>query len=172
MLLKAVSYKLCYIYRACSRVGSHSDGSALRQRAVVHNDGCPQEVVAPPVHRRHPRRLPHPRRCRLPRRHPHRPLRRARPLLPLLARHQLPWRRLRRGRRRPDPQADRWRRVHHRLEHRRHLHYLRRDRPHHPVAHARGGAAHWRRRRARGGGLRFVGRRGEVRQHQAQWHVG
>lgn len=69
-------------------------------------------------------------------------LRRARPLLPLLARHQLP-------RRRPGPQAGRWRRVRHRLERRRHLHYLRRDRPRHPVAHARGGAAHRRRRRAR-----------------------
>lgn len=153
-------------------MGSHNNGDPVRQRPVVHDDGRPQEVVAPPEHRRYPRRLPHSRRRRITRRHPHRPLRRARPLLPLPAGHQLARRRLRRRRRHAITQTDCGRRIHHRVEHSRHFHHLCLYQFHSAVADAGGGIADRRRRRARRGGLCSVGGWGEVRFHEARRRVG
>lgn len=138
-------------------MGSHSNGSPLRQRAMVQHDDPRQEAQALPNRRRHPSRLPHPRRRRPPRRHPHRHLRRAPPLRPLPPRHQLPGSHLRRLRRGPDPQADRRRPVRGGVERRGHVHHLCGDQPGGPAEDVGGGAGGRRRRRSRRRGLCVVG---------------
>lgn len=129
---------------------------------MVHHDDHTQEMDPPPKDRRHLGRLPHPRRRRLPRRHPHRNLCRARAVRPLPTGHTLQGNRVRRIRRSPAPETNRWRRIHHRLEHRRHFHHLRFDKTGYAFTDVGGRPVDWRRCRPWRRGLRLVGRRGEV----------
>ena len=143
-------------------MGGHNHGHSLRQRPMVHHDDPPQALDSSPPHRRHSRRLPHPRRRRLPRRHPHRHLRRARALQPLPPRHQLPWRRIRWLWRYPGPEAARRRSLHHRVERGGDFHNMPCGEGGAAAEDAGGGAADRRRRRARRGSVRAVGRWGKV----------
>ena len=143
-------------------MGGHINGDPLRQRSMVHHDDPPQALHSPPARRRHSRSPPHPRYRRLPRRHPHRILRRAWALQPLPPRHQFPRRCLRRLRRHSDPQADRRRRLHHRVERSDDFHNMYSGEVSGSAEDAGGGAADRRRRRARGGSVRPLGRRREV----------
>lgn len=71
-------------------MGGDNNGDTLREHPMVLDDGPPQEDMDPQASRRHHGRLPHPRRCRNPRRPPHRLLRQPPPQPPLLPRRQLP----------------------------------------------------------------------------------
>lgn len=110
-------------------MGCHSDGSHVRKRPMVHHDDSRQEVEALALHqnRRHPRRLPHARGGRPSWWPSHWDLGGASALRALPPRHQLPWSRLRRVRRRAGPQTARRRAFHHRLERGRDINHLHTD---------------------------------------------
>ena len=172
--------RMCVSCRAGADVGGGDHGRVRGERAVVHHDDPAQEVGAADEGGRHAGGLPHARRGGPAGRRPDGAAGHAGAAGDRVTRAWTPRRVLRRRGQAAREAAGRGR-LRGGVERRGHVAHPARHRPRGAAEDARRPAHDRRRRRARGGGVRALGRRREVRRHQAprrgqgrrrRWHDG